>query len=199
MARQRRDPEPGPNLEPDAITERAGDPEAAGGHALSGFLGRGPEGGTWRLYETPALDSYYEFDEGDVVHSVKHEGELGGTTVWLKHGAPVKHTVVSSTAAQQSFLQGPIASAATHSGIAAGAQNAIFPSRIDCTWDFCGSWQFYCRQTWFRCGSWFDACGSWICAEAVAGGIAGMARPVTITACHGDFCRPWQTRWRGCL
>ena len=191
MARQRRDPEPGPNLEPDAITERAGDPEAGGGaHALSGFLGRGPEGGRWRLYETPALDSYYEFDEGDVVHSVKHEGELGGTTVWLKGGAPVTHTVVSSTAAQQSFLQGPISSAATHVGAAAAAQNAIFPSRIDCTWALCGSWQVYCRYTWFRCGSWFDACASWICAQAAAGRVEGMARPQTgITECWGD-CPP---------
>src|SRR5919202_6369949 len=118
MARQRRDSEPGPNLEPDAITERAGDPEAGGGaHALSGFLGRGPEGGRWRLYETPALDSYYEFDGSDVVHSVKHEGELGGTTVWLRQGAPLTHTVATSAAAQQSFLQGPIAGGAAQAGL----------------------------------------------------------------------------------
>jgi hypothetical protein len=177
MARQRREPEPGPNLEPDPIAERAGDPEAAGGHALSGFLGRGPEGGRWRLYETPALDSYYEFDEGDVVHSVKHEGELGGTTVWLRRGAPLTHTVVSSAAAQQSFLQGPISSAATQAGAAAAAQQVIFPSRIDCTWGLCPSALFYCRQTWyFRCGSWIDACGSWICLEA---GPIAEARPET--------------------
>lgn len=156
MARQREDP--GHNLQPDEITERVADPEALGGsQALSGFLGRSADGGRWRLYETPALDSYYEFDEGDVVHSVKHESELGGTTVWLRHGAPVKHTIVTSTAAQQSFLQGPMTRAATRAGGAAPQRIAPWPTRIDCTWGPCHSWFVLCRR------SWIDACRTWIC------------------------------------
>jgi hypothetical protein len=206
MARQRQEPEPTrPNLEPDAIVERAADTgAAAGSQPLSGFLGRGTEGGRWRLYETPALDSYYEFDEGDVVHSVKHEGELGGTTVWLRSGAPIAHTVVSSTAAQQSFLQGPISSAATHAAAAAAAPQVIWPTRLECTWGLCPSNFFYCRQTWWnRCGSWIDACGSWICLDAAAGNVADV-RPVTrqIESCFGDCGnRPPggpTTHWLGC-
>lgn len=167
MARQRREPDPKPNLELDAITERAADPgAAAGSHALSGFLGKGPDG-RLRLYETPALDSYYEFDGGDVVHSVKHEGELGGTTVWLRQGAPITHTVATSAAAQQSFLQGPISGAAAQAGLEAQSPNFIWPSRFDCSWVYypCGgSWYYRCGSWYYRC-SWFDACGSWICAK----------------------------------
>lgn len=168
MARQRRESQSRPNLEPDAIVERAAEPtEAAGSQPLSGFLGRGTEDGKWRLYETPALDSYYEFDGDDVVHSVKHEGEHGGTTLWLRQGAPLTHTVATSAAAQQSFLQGPISGAAAQAGLTAQSANLIWPSRFDCSWfNYCGgSWYYRCGSLYYRCGSWFDACGSWICVK----------------------------------
>jgi hypothetical protein len=80
---------------------------------LSGWLGRGTEQGTWNLYVTPKLDQYIQFSEQDVVHSQPisaDQSPLGGTVVWLRDGAPVRHVTVAALQAEADFLSGGIAS-----------------------------------------------------------------------------------------
>src|SRR5689334_14808375 len=58
---------------------------------LSGFLGRSPQAGHWRLYLTPTLDEYVEIPEEDIVHSQplgQEQSALGGTMVWVRSATP---------------------------------------------------------------------------------------------------------------
>ena len=83
---------------------------------LFGFLGRSPEAGTWRLYLTPQLDSYVEFSAEDMVHTQQlaaAQSPLGGTAVWLKRGATLKHTRTGTRQAQAEFVRGDIMSGFT--------------------------------------------------------------------------------------
>lgn len=78
---------------------------------LTGFLGRGAQEGSWRLYMTTGLDEYVEFNESDVVHTEPAPGgrlPTGGTMVWLRIGAPIRVTRVSSRQVQAEFLQGAL-------------------------------------------------------------------------------------------
>jgi len=110
-------PEPaeqGPRLTPDRIVERlVPDPSRPEPRvSLTGLLGRSTEEGVWRLYLTSGIEEYAEFAESDVVHTESvPEGMLptGGTTVWLRMGATVRHPTVSSRQVQAEFLQGALA------------------------------------------------------------------------------------------
>jgi hypothetical protein len=80
---------------------------------LAGWLGKGDEDGTWNLYLSPALDEYVQFSENDVVHSQPLTAEsapLGGTSVWLKTDASLKHVQVTTHQIQAGFLSGSITS-----------------------------------------------------------------------------------------
>lgn len=80
---------------------------------LTGWLGRGPQEGTWNLYLNPKLDEYVQFTEQDVVHSQPVSAEyspLGGTVVWLNANTPVRHVTVAPLQAEADFLSGSIAS-----------------------------------------------------------------------------------------
>jgi hypothetical protein len=79
---------------------------------LAGFLGRSSEAGNWRLY-TPQLDSYVEFSAGDVLHTqplAAAHSPMGGTIVWLRRDATLKHARIRTRQAQAEFVQGDITS-----------------------------------------------------------------------------------------
>jgi hypothetical protein len=78
---------------------------------LTGWLGKGPKEGSWRLYLTPQLDEYVQFSDKDVVHTQSVQPEqspLGGTTVWLQKGTVLQHTQVVTRQVQADFLSGGI-------------------------------------------------------------------------------------------
>ena len=87
---------------------------------LSGLLGSSPQPGYWRLYLTAALDEYAEMREEDIVHSqslTSAQSALGRTIVWVRSGASVQHTRLTSRQTQAEFLRGTLAT--RHSASAA--------------------------------------------------------------------------------
>ena len=109
-------PKKPPELKQDPLIDKlAPEPGDAGPlTTLSGFVGKSPREGKWRLYTSPRLDEHFEFDASDVQHVEAlnpAESALGGSRVWLRSGALVRHTKVSSRDVQAEFLQGGIASA----------------------------------------------------------------------------------------
>jgi len=88
--------------------------------AFFGFLRRGSDGRTWRLYLTVDLDDYIEIDDSQILHSVAYEGsqyQLGGALVWVRRTAKLKRVAARSTEAQADFLRGEIA--AEHAALSA--------------------------------------------------------------------------------
>jgi hypothetical protein len=77
---------------------------------LRGLVGEGSQGGTWRLYLSQSFDEYVELAAADVVHSqaVDESAPLAGTLVWVRVGARLTYTQVSSREVQADFLQGGI-------------------------------------------------------------------------------------------
>jgi hypothetical protein len=77
---------------------------------LVGFLGRSPSAGHWRLYLSLAFTEYVEFREADVIDSFRsHRSnpQIGGTIVWLRKQATVRHTrTVVGTALSESLRTG---------------------------------------------------------------------------------------------
>ena len=76
-----------------------------------GWLGKSSRRKYWRLYLTPELNSYLEFREEDIVHTLSMASDmnpLGGTTVFLKREAELLHTRTTSTQAQAEWLGGDI-------------------------------------------------------------------------------------------
>jgi hypothetical protein len=60
---------------------------------LTGFVGRSPREGYWRLYFTLELNSYVEFPAGAVLCSKSLRtalNPLGGTTVWIDRDAKLQ-------------------------------------------------------------------------------------------------------------
>ena len=79
---------------------------------LFGFLGKSSREGYWRLYLTPELNEYVEFQEEDVLHTQSFatpENPLGGKAVWVKRETNLLRTSTKSREAQAEFLQGDIA------------------------------------------------------------------------------------------
>ena len=80
---------------------------------VTGFLGKGPDPEVWRLYLSDELDEYLEFSAEDVLHTKplpEERSPLGGTIVWLRADASVRHTVVESRQIQAEFFKGGITS-----------------------------------------------------------------------------------------
>jgi len=109
-------------LTPDKLVERLV-PDASqlpDVRVLVGFLGKSTGERHWRLYLTPTLSEYVEFAENDVVHSHSFDSDdnrLGGTAVWVKREANLRHTRSASREAQADFLRGAIsASVPGHGG-----------------------------------------------------------------------------------
>jgi hypothetical protein len=130
---------------------------------LVGLLGRGSEARNWRLYFTPQLDNYVEFSRGDVLHTQQLDAArfpLGGTMIWLRRDAALKHTQTVTRQAQAEFVQGDIVSRfMTGSGMQEispwelGQRTVNFPYTFPCT-----------LFLTFGVGNNFWNCGSiWIC------------------------------------
>ena len=79
---------------------------------VSGFVGRGADEGSLRIYSDPGLGSWVEASAEDVVHSRPIDASpLGGSHVWLKGDAQLKPGSASSagaSAAQASAAVGGI-------------------------------------------------------------------------------------------
>lgn len=97
---------------------------------LIGFLGNSGKEGYWRLYLSPELNEFLEFQEKDVLRSQPlADSQLGGTAIWIRREAELQHTRTTTREAQAQFLQGTIASAFRAGAIAGsftgGAQALI--------------------------------------------------------------------------
>ena len=78
---------------------------------LKGWLGKGVKEGSWRLYLTPQLDEYVQFQDKDIVHTqpiAPEQSPLGGTMIWLLAGTSLQHTRVTTRQLQAGFLSGGI-------------------------------------------------------------------------------------------
>lgn len=75
---------------------------------LHGYVGKSTNAGIWRLYLDPALTSYVEVSEGDILHHRQVPGD-GGTLMWVRKSLELKVTRVSSATIQAEFLSGSIA------------------------------------------------------------------------------------------
>jgi hypothetical protein len=95
-----------------------------------GLLGRSAKEGYWRLYFSSSLESYAEFKEEDVLHSVKVPRALPpflgmeATRVWIKADSEVEYTRTESQRWVQAkeleslmFSGGPIIVPTIHLGV----------------------------------------------------------------------------------
>ncbi len=74
---------------------------------IAGYAGKSREAGCWRLYSTPELNEFFEFNEADVVRVDKREDPIGGKTfVWLKPTASLRMTRIETRKMQADFLRG---------------------------------------------------------------------------------------------
>lgn len=140
-------------LKQDALVEKlVGDPtKPPDVQILVGFLGRSSEAGNWRLYLTPQLDSYVEFSAEDVVHTqplASAQSAIGGTMVWLRQDATLKHTRTGTRQMQTNFVQGDIMSSFM---AGPGVQEMALGGPADI-----GGWRRRCRpQISYACNSFF--------------------------------------------
>jgi hypothetical protein len=119
---------------------------------LHGYLGRGTEGGTWRLYISPQLDQWIELDEAEILHSEKLPDDQG-TRVWVRAGTELQVAQASAQRVQAEFLSGPIAGAATAAAGAAAGAAAIPPPTVGiaCSLVACPSEALPCPSEPPRC------------------------------------------------
>ena len=83
--------------EDDLVRALVPDPSAAPEDAvvLSGFLGRSPAEGHWRIYGSPDLGGWVEVDEADILHSQPlppDEAPLGGTVLGTAGSHPLRQS-----------------------------------------------------------------------------------------------------------
>jgi hypothetical protein len=81
---------------------------------MRGWVGPAVEPEVYRVYQSYALDDYYEVAEADVVFSVPEE-----RMVWIRRGATMRHVVARERDAEVDYLEG---------GIAAQAEGQIGPA-----------------------------------------------------------------------
>ena len=99
---------------------------------LRGWLGKGVKEGSWRLYLTPQLDEYVQFQDKDIVHTqpiAPEQSPLGGTVIWLVAGTSLQHTRVVTRQLQADFLSGGITAnfmTGAVPALAATARRAVF-------------------------------------------------------------------------
>jgi hypothetical protein len=115
MEDQREPREDPRELRQDALVEKlVSDPSKIPDiQVLVGLLGRSSQAETWRLYLTPQLNEYVEFNAQDVVLThplAAGQSPLGGTMVWLRRDATVKYTRTGTLQAQADFVRGDIMS-----------------------------------------------------------------------------------------
>jgi hypothetical protein len=107
---------------------------------LFGFLGKSSREGYWRLYLTPELNRYVEFQEEDVLHTLSFatpENPLGGQAAWVKREANLLHTRTVSREAQAEFLEGDI----TAKFLASTAMERLLSSEVGVTYPPTEDWK----------------------------------------------------------
>jgi hypothetical protein len=147
-----------PDLSPDELTERlVSDPsQPPDSTVLTGFLGESSLDGHRRLYLDATLKSYVDIPEEDIVHRTQtgaEESPLGpSSTLWVRRGAQLQQTVVSSRQVQADFLQGDITGGLAAQGPGGGPappQPGLWPRQ---TWGFeCDPWP---RPSAVTCSQW---------------------------------------------
>jgi hypothetical protein len=110
---------------------------------LVGFLGRSSIDSYWRVYLTPELDDYLEVSEDDIVRRVglsPGQSPIGGSVVWVRASAKLRHTRVRAHEAQAAFLRGDVRAAGagmlTPSDPLGGAVAVAYPRtyQVICAW-----------------------------------------------------------------
>lgn len=99
-----------PNLQNDPVVDALiEDPSQApaGTTVLTGYLGKSPTAGVWRLYLDPALTEYVEVPEEDIKHS-ETLPDASGTSIWVLNTTPLKHVRTQTQDVQAEFLGGAI-------------------------------------------------------------------------------------------
>ncbi len=102
-----------PKLNQDDLVENlVGDPSRIPNtRMMMGWLGKAGTTGRWRLYLSPTMNDYLEFDGADVVNSQRlplEAAPLGGTALWLQRDAKVVLTRLRASQAHATFLDGPV-------------------------------------------------------------------------------------------
>jgi hypothetical protein len=98
--------------EDELVTRLIPDPSAPPDvRLMSGWLGKSSRPGYWRLYLTPKLSRYLEFEERAIRHHQRltsADAPLGGTLVWVDRDASVLETQTSPRETQATFLDGEV-------------------------------------------------------------------------------------------
>ena len=138
--------------------------------SVRGWLGHSNMDAKWRLYLSQDFDEYVEFDAADVVDSrpVTENVDLAGSVVWLRKGAVVQYTEISTRQIQADFLQGGITDGYLAGAAGASSQGfARFPSPtgVWCTRNYVCSTNPHipaCAPRTYRCGTldWSGSCQS---------------------------------------
>ena len=105
-----------PSLAPDPLVqELVSDPGAVPQLSLlAGLFGKSDTEGRWRVYTSPDLSVYVEFDESALRHREQSPSPLGGSFVWVNASAGLTTHYVGRRGAQHEFLGGP---GASHGGL----------------------------------------------------------------------------------
>jgi hypothetical protein len=143
---------------------------------LRGWLGKGVQEGSWRLYLTPQLDEYVQFQDKDILHMQPIPAEqspLGGTLIWLPAGTSLQHTRVATRQLQADFLSGGITSsymAGAVPAFAAAGRKAVFAvgtAGVNCSYNphipACQAPTTACRSINIPCESGFCHTHEFIC------------------------------------
>lgn len=101
-------------LQQDSLVEQLAPGKGRSTIQLTGWLEKGSEADSWKLYLTPKLDEYVQFSEKDLVNSRQLPTEsspLGGTIIWLNADSTLQYVKVIGQREQAGFLSGGITSA----------------------------------------------------------------------------------------
>lgn len=82
----------------------------AGFTVVSGYLGKGTDDDTARLYTSPSLDEFIEIKKSDIAANKPSDTDGGPTTLWLHPGTTVRHTRITSRQVQAEMLGGDLTS-----------------------------------------------------------------------------------------
>lgn len=198
-----------PNLQPDPVVDALmADPTQGppGTTVLTGFLGKSPNEGKWRLYLDPGLTEYVEVPEADIKHS-ETLPDASGTSIWVLSTTPLTHVRTQTQDVQAEFLGGAITDellavqpgpAPAEGPVGPGGPVPIPPtvtggclSRLRCpTFVDCPSVQIFCPPSRAVCASRIE-CPSIQCPSRVTVCVSRRAwcQPSVATPCLSQQIR----------
>ncbi|HVF13226.1 MAG TPA: hypothetical protein VM942_01435 [Acidimicrobiales bacterium] len=161
--------------------------------AIVGLRGRSAAAGTLRLYVTATLDVYVEVPEGEVIHT-RELPDDGGTQVWVRTSARVKHVRVESQQVQAEFLGGSIAEGYATGPAAGLAGSTPRGLRVGNRTHYCGGGPTTRCPSERRCPT-----DEWCFADPGGMGPADVAGTIgdtyyatcAVRRCPTAFCRTW--------